>query len=220
MSQGERERLSRRGLLFGRFRQAAEVLRNDEPSRPARAPAAPERAVPDPARLRPSNLPLLRPPGAIEESAFLARCTKCGDCQKACPHGAIRPAPERLRGAEGTPIIDAAESPCRLCEDKPCITACATGALSPAIPVRMGTAQIDHTFCLARTGSFCTVCSERCPVPGAIITASGGPRMDISVCVGCGLCHHHCPAPVNAVLLLPLLKRPLPPEAPPHVPAS
>jgi ferredoxin len=30
--------------------------------------------------------PLLRPPGAIAEPDFLATCTRCGDCAKACPH--------------------------------------------------------------------------------------------------------------------------------------
>ena len=35
----------------------------------------------------------LRPPGALPEMAFLAACTRCGDCGKACPVLAIVKAP-------------------------------------------------------------------------------------------------------------------------------
>ena len=47
------------------------------------ADAAPEAPAP---RLRTD---WLRPPGAVEEVIFLDRCTKCGDCIKACDPGAI-----------------------------------------------------------------------------------------------------------------------------------
>ncbi|MFQ6046807.1 MAG: 4Fe-4S binding protein, partial [Gemmatimonadales bacterium] len=35
----------------------------------------------------------VRPPGAIEEVAFLAACTRCGDCIDVCPVKAIVKAP-------------------------------------------------------------------------------------------------------------------------------
>ena len=28
----------------------------------------------------------IRPPGAVEESVFLSRCTRCNECIKVCPH--------------------------------------------------------------------------------------------------------------------------------------
>ena len=28
---------------------------------------------------------LIRPPGALEETDFLARCIRCGECMKVCP---------------------------------------------------------------------------------------------------------------------------------------
>ncbi|MDD5674439.1 MAG: 4Fe-4S binding protein, partial [Chitinivibrionales bacterium] len=34
---------------------------------------------------------LIRPPGAIPENQFLARCIACGQCLKACPTNALQP---------------------------------------------------------------------------------------------------------------------------------
>ena len=32
---------------------------------------------------------ILRPPGAVPEEEFLAKCTKCGLCVEACPYKAL-----------------------------------------------------------------------------------------------------------------------------------
>ena len=34
---------------------------------------------------------LLRPPGALDEPDFLARCIRCGECMKVCPNNALHP---------------------------------------------------------------------------------------------------------------------------------
>ena len=62
-------------------------------------------------------------------------------------------------------------------------------------------AVIQGRFCLAYT-SICSVCSERCPEPGAIKVERGIPMVDAALCTGCGICHEVCPAPRNAILLL------------------
>lgn len=159
----------------------------------------------------PRTFPIHRPPGAIEESSFLTECTRCEACIEACPHDAIVLAPARYRGAAGTPMIDAASAPCRMCPDTPCIAACEPGVLRGDLGPRglvMGEARIHADDCLAFTGSFCTVCSEQCPVSGAIEVREGKPRIIAEVCTGCGVCHHVCPAPINAVMLLPASPRP------------
>jgi ferredoxin-type protein NapG len=154
--------------------------------------------------------PLLRPPGAIEEVAFLEACTRCGDCAKACPHDVIRDAGERLREAAATPIIDPLSAPCEMCEDLPCIAACETGALRPEAPAALGTARVQPLDCLNRLSASCSVCVERCPVPGAMAFAGDVPAVNEALCTGCGVCQHVCPAPQNAILILPNPQRPVP----------
>jgi ferredoxin-type protein NapG len=151
---------------------------------------------------------LLRPPGAVAEAEFLALCTRCGDCAAACPHEAIVSAPPQLREAEGTPLIAPREAPCRMCEDLPCIRACKPRALRPEAPAALGTASVSVLDCLNRLGSTCSVCIEQCPVPGAMELEGGVPRVRAPLCTGCGLCQHVCPAPQNAILLLPNPDRP------------
>jgi len=63
-------------------------------------------------------------------------------------------------------------------------------------------ALILDRFCLAWQGSFCSVCVERCPEPGAILTEKGKPRVNPDLCTGCKICHDVCPAPKNAVFLV------------------
>ena len=52
-------------------------------------------------RLTPSHkrasLKLIRPPGALPEPKFLAKCVKCGQCMRACPTGRPPAGPDRGR---------------------------------------------------------------------------------------------------------------------------
>lgn len=153
-------------------------------------------------------IPVLRPPGAIDERTFLDECTRCGECIEACPHDAIQLAPERFREAAGTPMIDPANSPCRICDDVPCVHACEPNVLSLAAPRFMGTARLKPQTCLAHQGQTCTVCFEQCPVSGAIELREGKPVIHEDLCTGCGVCFHACPAPHNPLMILPLLARP------------
>lgn len=63
-------------------------------------------------------------------------------------------------------------------------------------------ALILDRFCLAYQGSFCSVCSERCPTDGAIRVEQGRPRVNPDLCTGCKICHEICPAPKNAIFLV------------------
>jgi ferredoxin-type protein NapG len=161
-------------------------------------------------------LPLLRPPGAIAEEAFLAACTRCDECIRACPHAAIVPAAARCRGAIGTPVLNLPDAPCRMCADFPCIAACPTAALRADIPAGMGTARISPLDCLAHQNNPCSACVEQCLVPDAIIWENSRPTVRPDVCTGCGVCQHVCPAPRNAVIVLPRRHRPHPAEGDRH----
>lgn len=147
---------------------------------------------------------LIRPPGASSISEFLRDCTRCGQCSLACPHDAIALASARLGPEQaGTPYINTTKQPCLMCDPAPCITSCPTSALMVSRRRQIGVAQIRKTSCLAWQRSFCTVCKERCPVPEAIVLSQGKPTVDPASCTGCGLCQHHCPAPLNAILITP-----------------
>lgn len=169
-------------------------------------------------RNRRGTIPVLRPPGAVAEPDFLQLCTRCDACLEACPHEAIVRAPARFREAAGTPMIDAVREACRMCADTPCIAACPTPALSgaPTMPAtherparhKIGLAMIQQFSCLAHNHSFCSVCVERCPEDGAIEVLQGKPRILPEHCTGCGICQSVCPAPINAILLMPNPSRP------------
>lgn len=130
----------------------------------------------------------LRPPGAVGEATFLERCTKCSDCMKACPHESI------VIHQDGTPVIYPDQMPCYLCDDTPCIAACATEALLPVGSVneaRMGVAVINHRLCTAGQG--CHACVSKCPTD-ALTMDFDAQRLVVAVerCVGCGMCEHVC----------------------------
>jgi len=62
---------------------------------------------------------LLRPPGALDETDFLSRCIRCGECMKVCPNTALHPTLEQA-GLEGlwTPTLvraSATASPVACC---------------------------------------------------------------------------------------------------------
>lgn len=209
---GESARPARRSPLVMRYpKSLREVAAGDAPNN---SDCAETSVVSHESRRR--TIPVLRPPGAIDEPLFLDGCTRCDECVRACPHDAIVHAPDRLREAAGTPIIDPDRQPCLMCEDFPCIAACEPQVLSPRIPKAMGTAKITRHLCLAHHGTTCTVCSERCVVPGAIDVIDGKPTVNETTCTGCGVCRYVCPAPENAILLMPSFLRPAPS---PHHPA-
>lgn len=174
------------------------------------------------------TIPVIRPPGAVAEHDFLQLCTLCDACMEACPHDSILRAPTRFREAAGTPMIDILDNPCLMCADTPCISACETGALVAArapdtqdpkknpealAPAdkptyKIGVALLQQYNCLAYNHSFCTVCAERCPHEGAIELDQGKPRIVAENCTGCGICHSVCPAPMNAIMIMPNPNRP------------
>jgi polyferredoxin len=123
---------------------------------------------------------LVRPPGALDEKSFLARCIRCGECMKVCPNNALHPSLSEA-GLEGlwTPVlvprIGYCEPSCVLCSQ-----VCPTGAIweitqaekawvgaptdKNTKPIRIGTAFYDHGRCLPwAMATECIVCEEWCP---------------------------------------------------------
>lgn len=75
-------------------------------------------------------------------------------------------------------------------------------AVPAPTPEAAPVAVVAGRHCLAYQGSFCSTCRERCPIDGAIVMERGLPRIDPTLCDGCGICHDLCPAPTNAILLI------------------
>ena len=137
----------------------------------------------------PNNNPnLIRPPGALDEERFLARCLRCGQCMRACPSNIIQPALTEA-GPEGlwTPAINyrLGDSGCQV-NCIACGQVCPTAAIRPLSveekrgqgdyaasgPIRLGEALVDRSRCLPwALDRPCIVCQELCPVsPKAIFT--------------------------------------------------
>jgi len=131
---------------------------------------------------------VIRPPGAVPEEDFLARCIKCDACLNVCPTNVLQPAGLEA-GFEGvwTPVLDMKNGYCDVTCTL-CGRVCPTGAiqrLTPAQrqgleprpdggsgPIMIGTANHDRGRCLPWSMDIqCVVCEEVCPVsPKAIYT--------------------------------------------------
>jgi ferredoxin len=168
----------------------------------------------------------IRPPGALDEEAFLARCITCGACSASCPTGVIH-ADLGKTGVEGlfTPVLDMRRGWC----EPSCIRCgevCPTAAIATVNPnakqaingpakITIGTAFVDRGRCLPwAMETPCIVCEEMCPTsPKAVwletveivrrdsksVTLQR-PSVTPELCTGCGLCENRCPVGERAAI--------------------
>lgn len=173
---------------------------------------------------------VLRPPGALPEDPFLAKCIKCGLCVAACPYDALVLATPGDHQPIGTPYFVPRKVPCRMCEDIPCVPVCPTGALDPSLVTdeneqgrhvlninraRMGLAVIDRETCVAYWGIQCDACHRACPLLDKAITIDASrnertghhaflaPVVHSDSCTGCGLCERACITAKASIFVLP-----------------
>jgi MauM/NapG family ferredoxin protein len=156
---------------------------------------------------------LLRPPGVKNETDFLKKCVRCGECMKVCLRSALYPDLARA-GVTGMfmpviiPRLGYCEYNCTLCGQ-----VCPTGAI-PRLPLEekqksiIGTAVIDKNICLPYAKKLnCIVCEEHCPISSKAIrfetvedidhqgrkVSLKQPYIVDDLCNGCGICENKCP---------------------------
>lgn len=138
---------------------------------------------------------VLRPPGAQDESRFLATCLKCNRCLTACPQACLRTGvlEDGLLNWR-TPIMDFHRGACDFCGE--CEQVCPSGAIRDvsANSCVIGTAVVDEQRCLAWAQSGCRLCVDVCPYEALSLDSAGRPVVDEQLCNGCGLCEYTCPS--------------------------
>ncbi len=165
--------------------------------------ADPRRRSGLPVSRHPPGRRLVRPPGAVDEEAFLAGCIRCYRCQDACDVGAIRFFTEADGHLFHTPYIDPAVKGCTLCMR--CTRACPTHVLRPLEPrdrkrVRMASAELRPDLCLShkakriRDEQALLMELGRQPTEATALAERRGP---------CGECYMFCPLREQAIRLEP-----------------
>ena len=198
--------LSRRGLLwsFGLGLAAAPIFGSEAIAKTG-----------NPARIR--------PPGALAEDDFLARCTRCGECMRVCIANGLQPAlfESGLSGLWSPVLVSRigyCEYNCTLCGQ-----VCPTGAIKRLeLPekqkVKIGLAEVNRSRCLPWKGdSECIVCEEHCPTPQKAIRLREEkvfsvnsteplilkrPYVDEKLCIGCGICETKCPLSDRSAIIV------------------
>ena len=162
---------------------------------------------------------LIRPPGALAEADFLAKCIRCGECMKACPTNTIQAA-FLESGLQGmwSPLLKMrvgyCEYHCNLCSQ-----VCPTGAIGK-LPlerkqkVKIGLSMVDRNRCLPYAyGRACQTCYDQCPLPDKAIAMVASevkrgdktltlkqPQIVSKLCIGCGICENKCPVTGQAAI--------------------
>lgn len=130
----------------------------------------------------------LRPPWALTEDAFLAACTRCGDCIKVCPENI-------LMLVRGYPEVRFSQGECSFCGK--CRDACRPHALKAEGRPWSLTAQVAAT-CLAYRDIVCRSCGDVCGEAAIRFSPRLGgsalPEILADRCTGCGACVSACPA--------------------------
>ncbi len=151
---------------------------------------------------------VLRPPGAIVETDFLARCERCHACVEVCPADAIRPIAVEGR-LKDTPGIVAVEQACVVCTDLGCMHACPSDALQIITrdEIDLGMAVVDHESCVRANDQACRSCIDLCPRGTRAIEVDDDDRVAVlEGCVGCGVCEQICPTSPRAIRIDPRVR--------------
>ncbi|QLA15969.1 4Fe-4S binding protein [Desulfolutivibrio sulfoxidireducens] len=162
---------------------------------------------------RPLSPAAVRPPGAVPEPDFLARCVRCGACMRVCPTNMLQP-DVFSTGWTGlfAPLAMARRGGCQP-DCTACGAVCPTGAIrelagEEKMWARMGTAHVLRHKCLAwEFDKKCLVCDEVCPYNALQFLMIEGHSVAVPFvledkCTGCGWCERHCPVTAKPAIVV------------------
>lgn len=129
------------------------------------------------------------PPWSLQESLFIAGCTRCQACVRNCETGVL------IVGSGGFPEVNFQRAECTFCGL--CAQACAEPLFRPLAETPWRQHAVFGTACLAHQGVECRSCQDSCE-PQAIrfrprLGKMAPPMLDVAACNGCGACVAGCP---------------------------
>ena len=142
------------------------------------------------------RLGIVRPPGALPEPEFLARCIRCTRCVDSCETQCLILFGPEAGDLQLTPYVLPGERGCNMCLK--CGETCPSEALLPLTDkteVDMGEAVVDKRLCVSHNGTgVCGACHTACPMRNRAITQDfrNQPEVHPDHCTGCGMCEEIC----------------------------
>jgi ferredoxin-type protein NapF len=161
----------------------------------------------------------IMPPCAADSDHFKRNCTACHACIAACPNNIIKPATNEY-GLDGVllPVLSFKNHFCSY-ECNECALVCPNDALMPLLleekqVTAVGKVNFFQDRCIVKTdGTDCGACDEHCPTKAITMVPFGNdglyiPKVNGSLCIGCGACEYICPAiPQKAMVVQGLPKQ-------------
>jgi ferredoxin-type protein NapF len=156
---------------------------------------------------------LIRPPGALPETAFLRTCIRCGECMKSCITNTLQPSlwESGFLGLWSPKLelrMAACEPNCNVC-GKVCPTqAIRSLTMEEKTHAKIGTAVLRKETCLVwAQNKLCLICDEICPYNAIVFRPVEGYRRPVVIasrCNGCGYCELRCPVMgESAIVVVP-----------------
>ena len=133
---------------------------------------------------------VIRPPWVREGVEFTDVCTRCSACITACETKII------YKGDGGFPEVSFKDNECTFCTQ--CATVCPEEELFDLSQTPWQHQAVIQENCLTFQGIWCQSCKDACEPRAIGFTLSVGqapmPKIDTSLCTGCGACVAPCPS--------------------------
>ncbi|HHF3693440.1 TPA: ferredoxin-type protein NapF [Haemophilus influenzae] len=137
----------------------------------------------------------VRPPWSVENSIFVAQCTRCGDCLSVCETNIL------VKGDAGFPEVCFDNGECTFCGK--CVDACKQPIFYPRDQLPWSHKIDIGVACLTLHRIECRTCQDNCPANAIRFKLQMGgvaqPLVNFDACNGCGACVQGCP--VNAITM-------------------